>query len=34
MAWGAYEARVRVRDEMLENIRIFYAGGVRNRVDI
>jgi glycerate dehydrogenase len=34
MAWGAYEARVRVRDEMLENIRVFYAGGVRNRVDI
>ena len=34
MAWGAYEARVRCLDEICENIKTFYSGGVRNRVDI
>ena len=33
MGWGAYEARVRVIDEIAENIRSFYAGGSRSRVD-
>ena len=34
MAWGAYEARVRCLDEIVLNIREFYSGGTRNRVDI
>lgn len=34
MAWGSYEARVRCLDEVIKNIRDFYAGGKRNRVDI
>lgn len=34
MAWGAYEARVRCLDEIVSNIRDFYAGGTRNRVDL
>ena len=34
MAWGAYEARVRCLDEVLENIRAFYRGETRNRLDI
>ena len=33
MAWGAYEARVRCLDEIVLNIKDFYAGGRRNRVD-
>lgn len=32
MAWGAYEARVRCLDEMIANIRAFYAGNPRNVV--
>ena len=33
MAWGGYETRVRLQEEMAENIRAFLAGGRRNRVD-
>ena len=33
-AWGAYEARNRCLMEMIENIKAFYAGKVRCRVDI
>ena len=32
MAWAAYEARVRCLDEIVENIKTFYNGGIRNRV--
>lgn len=34
MAWGAYEARVRLMDEVYENIQCFYNGKTRNRVDL
>ncbi len=34
MAWGAVEARNRLIDEMAENVRVFEAGGIRNRVDL
>ena len=34
MAWGAFEARVRVIDEVRENIKAFLDGKVRNRVDL
>ncbi len=34
MAWGAYEARVRCLDEMIMNIRAFYEGRIRCRVDV
>lgn len=34
MAWGAYEARVRCRDVMAMNIRIFLKGQYHNRVDL
>ena len=34
MAWGTAEARQRCIDEMAENIRAFFAGGVRNRLDL
>ena len=33
MAWGAYETRVRLLSEMVENARAFFAGELRNRVD-
>ena len=33
MAWGAYETRVRLLSEMVENTRAFFAGELRNRVD-
>lgn len=33
MAWGAYETRVRLLSEMVENARAFFAGEIRNRVD-
>ena len=33
MAWGAYETRVRLLSEMVENTRVFFAGELRNRVD-
>ncbi len=34
MAWGAYEARLRCMEIIAENIRSFYSGGIKNRVDI
>ena len=34
MAWGAYEARVRCLNEIIENIRSFQNGDTRSRVDI
>lgn len=33
MAWGGYETRVRLLEEMAANIRDFLSGGRRNRVD-
>lgn len=33
MAWGAYESRVRCMGEITENVRAFYRGDRRNRVD-
>ena len=33
MSWGAYEARARCLDEMILNMRAFFAGEARNRVD-
>lgn len=33
MSWGAYEARARCLDEMILNMRAFFAGDKRNRVD-
>lgn len=33
MAWGAYETRVRLLEEMAENIRAYLRGERRNRVD-
>ncbi len=33
MAWGGYETRVRLLEEVVENIRAFLAGERRNRVD-
>ena len=34
MAWGAYEARVRLIDEVCRNIEAFSTGEIRNRVDL
>lgn len=34
MAWGAYEARIRCMSEIGENIKAFYRGEIRNRVDL
>jgi glycerate dehydrogenase len=34
MSWGAYEARARCLDEMILNMRAFFAGEERNRVDL
>ncbi len=34
MAWGAYEARVRLCNEVAENISAFFEGKIRNRVDL
>ena len=34
MSWGAYEARARCLDEMILNMKAFFAGEGRNRVDI
>lgn len=34
IAWGGYETRVRLMEEMLENARAFDAGKIRNRVDL
>ena len=33
MAWGGYETRCRLLDEMAKNIRSFLSGEQRNRVD-
>ena len=34
MSWGAYEARARCLDEMILNIKAFFSGEIRNRVDL
>lgn len=34
MGWGAFEARVRVVEEIAENIRTFIDGGIRCRADL
>lgn len=34
MAWGGYETRTRLLFEMVENMRAFLAGKIRNRVDL
>ncbi len=34
MSWGAYEARARCLDEMILNMQAFFAGELRNRVDL
>ena len=34
MAWGGYETRVRLLEEMLKNVRAFLAKETRNRVDL
>ncbi len=34
MSWGAYEARARCLDEMILNMQAFFAGEMRNRVDV
>ncbi len=34
MAWASVEARHRCIAEMIENINTFFAGGIRNRVDL
>ncbi len=34
MAWGAYEARVRCLEEVAANIRAFFNGEIRGRVDL
>ena len=33
MAWGSYEARIRLLDEVKENIVAYFKGEIRNRVD-
>ena len=34
MAWAAYEARVRCMDEIILNIKAFFNGEIRNRVEL
>ena len=34
MAWGAYEARVRCIEQVIENIEAFFNGDIKNRVDL
>lgn len=34
MAWGSYEARVRLCDEVKKNIIAFFKGEIRNRIDL
>lgn len=34
MAWGAYESRMRCISEITENIKAFFSGEIRNRVDL
>jgi hypothetical protein len=33
MAWGGFETRVRLLEEVAQNIRAFFSGNRRNRVD-
>ena len=34
MAWGSYEARVRLLGEVKENIKAYFEGKIRNRIDL
>lgn len=34
MAWGAYEARERCIKQVIENIKAFYRGEIKNRLDV
>ena len=34
MAWGSYEARVRLLGEVKENIKSYFSGEIRNRIDL
>ena len=34
MAWGAYEARNRCIEQVIDNIKAFYRGDIKNRLDI
>lgn len=34
MAWGSYEARCRCIEEIAENVKSFFSGEIRNRLDI
>ena len=34
MAWGSYDARVRLCDEVKKNIIAFFKGEIRNRIDL
>lgn len=34
MAWGAYESRKRCIEQVIENIKAFYRGEIKNRVDL
>jgi glycerate dehydrogenase len=34
MAWGAYEARERCLGDIIKNIKAFYSGEIRSRVDL
>lgn len=34
MAWGAYEARVRLCEEVKQNIISYFSGEIRNRIDL
>ena len=34
MAWGAYEVRERCLDDIIKNIKAFYGGEIRSRVDL
>ena len=34
MAWGSYEARIRLCDEVKKNIIAFFNGEIKNRVDL
>jgi glycerate dehydrogenase len=33
MAWGSLDARMRLLDEVKENIKAYFNGELRNRVD-
>ena len=34
IAWGGYETRLRLLDEMAENLNAFLSGKMRNRVEV